>query len=55
MSGTEVARLLAPEVFSLQALAECSVTGRPSSGKGKELTSLRPPLDPNGVGAIYGK
>lgn len=55
MSATDVARKLVTKVFTAEAIKACSVTGRPAAGRGKEAALLRPPLDSNGVDAIYGQ
>ena len=53
-SATDTARLLVPKIFSKKAFQECSVTGRPAAGKGKEHAVIRPPLHADGVTAIHG-
>ena len=56
-TATAFARNLVTEVFSDDACDKCSVTGRVSSarGQGAVLSVQRPPLDHDGVMAIFGK
>ncbi|KAJ1524622.1 hypothetical protein ONE63_011106 [Megalurothrips usitatus] len=47
------ARCLSRCVFSDEAMDTCSATGRPACGNGSNLVKLRPPLDQDGVDAIF--
>lgn len=55
ISATALARHLATEVFSEDACAKCTPTGRVSSSGPGVPRIQRPALDQDGVMAVYGK
>lgn len=52
---TALARYIVRQVFTKEALQQCSVFGRPSACKGKEAMVCRPALHQDGVQAIIRK